>query len=138
LDFRRALARRLTRNGVIVSESAYPFQVSNASPKRHVILQEAVLSSPAPVSLVWRGGAALNGTATVYGGDAAQPRSAFQTGLYQYPQSSPVSLDRTAMAQARDAARQEMLSGPVVERLADDVIRRIERQMRISRERRGA
>lgn len=41
------------------------------------------------------------------------------------------------IAKAREAVRQELLAGPAAERLADDVMRQIDKRLRIERERRG-
>jgi hypothetical protein len=50
--------------------------------------------------------------------------------------ATPVTAPVTAI-QARDAVRANLLDPAVADRLADDVIRRVEKRMRIERERRG-
>lgn len=50
--------------------------------------------------------------------------------------ATPVTVPVTA-SQARDAVRANLLDPAIADRLADDVIRRVEKRMRIERERRG-
>jgi len=53
------------------------------------------------------------------------------------PAGRPEHIEEKLLAQVREAARQELLKGPAAERFADDIMRRIDKRLRIERERRG-
>jgi hypothetical protein len=124
--------RRLTSaRAAIVSRGATSSSPPTATA---AAIAMAVHSTP----LVWRT------TPPASPASANQPvrqmdRSATSDGMSfnQHVQGSAPS--STSMARATDVARTAMppLSGPVMDRLAEDVMQRIERRIRIERERRG-
>ncbi|WP_167389182.1 hypothetical protein [Caballeronia ptereochthonis] len=68
--------------------------------------------------------------------DATRPVSLDERPAHAPPARAP-ALQAEIVSHACEVVRREMLSGAVVERLAEDVIRRIDRRSRIERERRG-
>jgi hypothetical protein len=82
--------------------------------------------------LVWRSSAAGPGPAT-------EPGSAHATSLQSRAQAPQHSQPLIAQGRGSDPSviRATMLDPAVADRFADDVIRRMERRVRIERERRG-
>lgn len=90
-----------------------------------------------PFKLVWRESAPGDDTRAL----AANANRRDVTFGEHAPGSSATDRSERAnekvITQAREAVRRELLTGPSLERLADDVMRRLEKRMRIERERRG-
>jgi hypothetical protein len=91
----------------------------------------------APPSLVWRQPPAP-------ASEEAEERADLDSNSPSAPSRTGASVPTSAAAipatmpqQVREAVRANLLDGAVAERLADDVIRRVEKRLRIERERRG-
>ena len=91
-----------------------------------------------PLSLVWRKPSpveeAHDSELAMSSLSATSPEPLHVPAVNARPRST---ISEGVVSQTRDALLQEMLSGSAVERLADDVMRRIDKRLRIERERRG-
>ncbi|MGH8236478.1 MAG: hypothetical protein ACREXP_05575 [Steroidobacteraceae bacterium] len=90
----------------------------------------------ATTSLVWRKSAP---TAAEQAEQRAQPDidSPSAPARSSSPAATNAAIPTITAQQAREAVRANLLDSAVADRLADDVIRRVEKRMRIERERRG-
>lgn len=104
-----------------------------ASPRASQSDAAAILALKRPMELVWRSGPSADASISSYRSDSARaldtsPRA-----------SSSPSSSFTPTSRTNDGAivRAKALDPALVDRVADDVIRRIDRRVRIERERRG-
>jgi hypothetical protein len=90
-----------------------------------------------PTSLVWRklSAPAAEHLKAQTDLDADAPQTPSRTNASTSTTTAP--LPAITPQQAREALRANLLDGAVADRLVDDVIRRVEKRLRIERERRG-
>jgi hypothetical protein len=102
-------------------------------------VRTAVLPAPLRQALIWQRPAppAASATDPEVDADTAFASAAGKTA--STPALAPTTAARTAAAteQLREALGTKLLDGAFTDRLADDVMRRVEKRMRIERERRG-
>lgn len=116
---------------------AAPPRESGAAAFAQLASSKPMLAQTAPPSLVWRKPPAP-------ASQQVEERADLDSNSPSAPSRTNASVSTSAAAipaitpqQAREAVRANLLDGAVAERLADDVIRRVEKHLRIERERRG-